>query len=407
MVNFYFLNYFIFMRIFLFLIILFFSCIQTAMSAEIQQINIVHINKIIEREPTIYSINPEIVDNGILGSKMAIKDNNTTGQFTNQNFKLIEKKIKPKESAKEIFENFRKNKYKFFILNVSKDDFIEIQSSDLIEDSIVINASLKDNNLRNQNCNKNVLHTAPSYKMLSDALIQFLKRKNWTKLLLISGVNERDKQFAESVKVSSKRFGLKITNEKIWDFSHDFRRTADLEIVKFTQGEKYQVLVLADEGNTFGDSGNSFGDYIPYRTWKPTVVVGGEVLKPTSWHFAHEQWGGNQMQSRFLKQSKRLMTNIDFNSWVGVRTLGEAITRTKSLDPKILLEKIMSEEFNLAAYKGKPVSYRNWNGQLRQPILLVTPRALVSVSPQPGFVHPRTELDTLGIDETDSKCKLN
>ena len=407
MVNFYFLNYFIFMRIFLFLIILFFSCIQTAMSAEIQQINIVHINKIIEREPTIYSINPEIVDNGILGSRMGIKDNNTTGKFTNQNFKLIEKKIGSKESAKEIFENFRKNKYKFFILNVSKDDFIEIQSSDLIEDSIVINASLKDNNLRNQNCNKNVLHTAPSYKMISDALIQFLKRKNWTKLLLISGVNERDKQFADSIKLSSDRFGLKITNEKIWDMTHDFRRTADLEILKFTQGEKYQVLVLADEGNTFGDSGNSFGDYIPYRTWKPTVVVGGEVLKPTSWHFAHEQWGGNQMQSRFLKQSKRLMTNIDFNSWVGVRTLGEAITRTKSLDPKILLEKIMDEEFNLAAYKGKPVSYRNWNGQLRQPILLVTPRALVSVSPQPGFVHPRTELDTLGIDETDSKCKLN
>ena len=395
------------MKIFLYIFLILISFTQKLISADIQQIQIVHLNRVIEREPTIYSINPEVIDNGILGSKMGIKDNNTTGKFTNQNFELIEKKITKKESAKQVFEEFRKEKYKFFILNVSKDDFAEIQSSDLIENSIVINASLKDNNLRNQNCNKNILHTAPSYKMVSDALIQFLKKKNWTKLLLISGVNERDKQFAESVKVSSKRFGLKITNEKIWDFSHDFRRTADLEIVKFTQGEKYQVLVLADEGNTFGDSGNSFGDYIPYRTWKPTVVVGGEVLKPTSWHFAHEQWGGNQMQSRFLKDSKRLMTNIDFNSWVGVRTLGEAITRTKSLDPKILLEKIMDEEFNLAAYKGKPVSYRNWNGQLRQPILLVTPRALVSVSPQPGFVHPRTELDTLGIDETDSKCKLN
>ena len=395
------------MKIFLYIFLILISFTQKLISADIQQIQIVHLNRVIEREPTIYSINPEVIDNGILGSKMGIKDNNTTGKFTNQNFELIEKKITKKESAKQVFEEFRKEKYKFFILNVSKDDFAEIQSSDLIEDSIVINASLKDNNLRNQNCNKNVLHTAPSYKMISDALIQFLKRKNWTKLLLISGVNERDKQFAESVKVSSKRFGLKITNEKIWDFSHDFRRTADLEIVKFTQGEKYQVLVLADEGNTFGDSGNSFGDYIPYRTWKPTIVVGGEVLKPTSWHFTHEQWGGNQMQSRFLKEYKRLMTNIDFNSWVGIRTLGEAIIRTKSLDVKILLEKIMDKEFNLAAYKGKPLSYRNWNGQLRQPILLVTPRALVSVSPQPGFVHPRTELDTLGIDEPDSKCKLN
>ena len=390
-----------------YIIFFYFFFIFSLGAADIQQIKIVHLNKIIERAPTIYSINPEIINNGILGSRMGIKDNNTTGKFTNQNFELIEKNIMPKESAKEIFEEFRKNKYKFFITNVSKDDFIKILSSDLMEGSILINASLKDNDIRNENCNKNVLHTAPSYRMVTDALIQFLKKKNWTKLLLISGVNERDKQFSDSIKISSKRFGLKIINEKIWDFTHDFRRTADLEIVKFTQGEKYDVLVLADEGNTFGDSGNSFGDYIPYRTWKPTIVVGGEVLKPTSWHFAHEQWGGNQMQSRFLKDAKRLMTNIDFNSWVGIRTLGEAITRTKSLDTKIVLGKIMDEKFNLAAYKGKPVSFRKWNGQLRQPILLVTPRALVSVSPQQGFVHPRTELDTLGIDESDTKCKLN
>ncbi len=391
--------------IFLFIIIFLQSSFLEA--ENIQQIKIVHINRVVEREPTIYSINPEIINNGILGSRMGIKDNNTTGKFTNQKFELIEKNIMPEESAKEIFEELRKNNYKFFILNVSIDDFNKILSSDLIEGSILVNTSLKDNDLRNENCKKQVLHTAPSYRMLTDALIQFLKKKNWTKLLLISGINERDKQFSDSIKISAKRFGLKITNEKVWNFTHDFRRTADLEIVKFTQGEKYEVLVLADEGNTFGDSGNSFGDYIPYRTWKPTIVVGGEVLKPTSWHFAHEQWGGNQMQSRFLKDSKRLMTDIDFNSWLGVRTFGEAITRSKSLDPKVLLNKIMNDKFNLAAYKGKPVSFRQWNGQLRQPILLVTPRALVSVSPQTGFVHPRTELDTLGIDQPDSKCRLN
>ena len=390
-----------------YIIFFYFLFIFSIIAAEIQQIKIVHLNRIIEREPTIYSINPEIINNGILGSRMGIKDNNTTGKFTNQNFELIEQNIMPNESAKEIFEKFRKDKYKFFILNVSKDDFNKILSSDLLEDALLINTSLKDNDLRNEKCNKQILHTAPSYRMLSDALTQFLKKKNWVKLLLISGVNERDKQFADSIKVSSKRFGLKIINEKVWDFNHDFRRSADLEVVKFTQGEKYEVLVLADEGNTFGDSGNSFGDYIPYRTWKPTIVVGGEVLKPTSWHFAHEQWGGNQMQSRFLKDSKRLMTNIDFNSWVGVRAIGEAITRTKSLDSKIVLDKIMDEKFNLAAYKGKPVSFRKWNGQLRQPILLVTPRALVSVSPQIGFVHPRTELDTLGIDQPDTKCRFN
>ena len=372
-----------------------------------QEIKIVHLKRMVEREPTIYSINPEIINNGILGSRMGIKDNNTTGKFTNQKFELIEKNIMPNESAKEIFEEFRKNNYNFFILDVSSEDLDKIISSDILGDALLINVSLKNNDFRNQKCDKQLLHTAPSYMMVTDALMQFLKKKNWTKLFLIFGTNNRDKQFKDSLKISVKKFGLTITNEKKWDFTHDFRRTADLEFVKFTQGEKYEVLVLADEGNTFGDSGNSFGDYIPYRTWKPTIVVGGEVLKPTSWHHTHEQWGGNQMQSRFLKNFNRFMTNIDFNSWVGIRVFGEAITKTKSLDPKTILDEILKENFNIAAYKGKPVSFRKWNRQLRQPILLVTPRALVSVSPQNGFLHPRTELDTLGIDEPDTKCKLN
>ena len=48
---------------------------------------------------------------------------------------------------------------------------------------------------------------------------------------------------------------------------------------------------------------------------------------------------------------------------------------------------------------------RNWNGQLRQPMLVTTPKLLVSVSPQPGFLHQFSELDTLGIDKPETKCK--
>ena len=37
--------------------------------------------------------------------------------------------------------------------------------------------------------------------------------------------------------------------------------------------------------------------------------------------------------------------------------------------------------------------------------LLADARALVSVSPQPGFLHQRSELDTLGIDEPETPCR--
>jgi hypothetical protein len=42
---------------------------------------------------------------------------------------------------------------------------------------------------------------------------------------------------------------------------------------------------------------------------------------------------------------------------------------------------------------------------MRQPILIAGPRLLVSVSPQPGYLHRTSELDTLGTDRDESKCR--
>jgi cbb3-type cytochrome oxidase cytochrome c subunit len=41
---------------------------------------------------------------------------------------------------------------------------------------------------------------------------------------------------------------------------------------------------------------------------------------------------------------------------------------------------------------------------MRQVVHLVHPRAVVANAPLPGFLHQATELDTLGLDEPESKC---
>jgi ABC transporter substrate binding protein (PQQ-dependent alcohol dehydrogenase system) len=64
------------------------------------------------------------------------------------------------------------------------------------------------------------------------------------------------------------------------------------------------------------------------------------------------------------------------------------------------------KDFDLAGFKGAKLTFRDWDGQLRQPVLLADDRSLVSVSPQPGFLHPDTELDTLGIDRPETKCHM-
>jgi ABC transporter substrate binding protein (PQQ-dependent alcohol dehydrogenase system) len=161
----------------------------------------------------------------------------------------------------------------------------------------------------------------------------------------------------------------------------------------------YDVLVAADESDVFAP-------YLPYRTWDARPVAGSAGLVPTSWDPAHDQWGANQLQNRFVAMFSRRMTERDGNAWAAARMIGEAASRGHAKDPKAMLGFFKSPDFSLAAFKGQRLTLRDWNLQLRQPILLVDGRMVVSVSPQEGFLHQVSELDTLGYDRPESKCKL-
>jgi ABC transporter substrate binding protein (PQQ-dependent alcohol dehydrogenase system) len=234
--------------------------------------------------------------------------------------------------------------------------------------------------------------------MRADALGQYLLSKHWTEWLLVVSSKEKDKRFADALKRAAKRYQMKIVDERIWKHSYDARRTAQKEVPVFTQGVDYDVLVVADEDSMFGD-------YLPYRSWKPRPVVGTHGLFATAWHRTHEQWGALQLNSRFRKHAKRDMTEVDYGAWLAVRAIGEAASRVQSASFVAIHNFIMGEQFALAGFKGRALSFRPWNGQLRQPVLLVWPRAVVSVLPLPEFLHPKNTLDTLGYDRAEITCQ--
>jgi ABC transporter substrate binding protein (PQQ-dependent alcohol dehydrogenase system) len=113
------------------------------------------------------------------------------------------------------------------------------------------------------------------------------------------------------------------------------------------------------------------------------------------------------LQNRFLKLNSRHMTALDMQAWTAARMIGEAAARAKSQDTKALFDFLKGPDFSVAAFKGQRLTLRDWNLQLRQPILLVDGRMVVSVSPQEGFLHQVSELDTLGVDRPETKCKLH
>ena len=362
------------------------------------ELSIVYLEQQVERPPVLSNLVGVPEDEGLQGARLAIKDNNAAGRFFKQTSLLREVVIAPEEDSVAAFRSELEAGQRFFVINAPRDQLLAMAEAASSTDAILFNVGAYDNSLRSTECRSNLLHTLPSRAMLTDALAQFLVYKKWSNWLLISGKRELDQQFAESLKRSAKRFGIKILEEKIWEFDADMRRSAQSEFPLFTQTRyDFEVLAIADETD-------DFGRYLAYHTWLPRPLVGTHGLVPVTWHKVIEQWGAAQLHSRFERLADRSMDEKDYSSWVAVRSLGETLLRAKTNAPTEMRDYLLSPEFKLAGFKGLKLDYRNWNGQLRQPVALVTEQALVSQSPQEGFLHPGTPLDSLGFDEAETKC---
>jgi ABC transporter substrate binding protein (PQQ-dependent alcohol dehydrogenase system) len=344
-------------------------------------------------------------DEGVAGARLAINDNNTTGRFLQQEFAL---EVIQSADAGELVAEVKKRVdagVTFVIADTSPQTLIALADAVKGRGALIFNAGSNDDRLRDADCRPNVVHTTPSRAMLADGLAQYLVWKRWRRWLLVRGTEPDDDAFAEALRRAATRFGAKIVEERPFKYEVGSRRAdggheqIQQQIPALTQNTPaYDVLAVADEGGLFGD-------YLPYRTFDPRPVAGTQGLVPTSWHPALEEWGATQFQNRFRRLADRPMRPLDYDVWVAVRSIGEAATRKKSAAPEDLIAHLKSPEFELAAFKGRKLTYRAWDGQLRQPILVATAKLTVTVSPQPGFLHQFTELDTLGIDKPESNCR--
>ncbi|MBR2117255.1 MAG: ABC transporter substrate-binding protein [Pseudomonadota bacterium] len=346
-------------------------------------------------------------DDGVAGARLAIEDNNTTGQFLNQRFTLEEVRLKDGEGPAAAATALADRNTMFIIADLPAEALVKAADATRDRGLMFLNAGAIDDRLREEDCRDNVIHTSPTRSMLADGLAQYLAWKQWNRWLLVVGSHPEDKLYADALRRAAARFGAKIVQERVFEDTGGARRTdsgvtlIQRQMPVFTQhAPAYDVLVAADESEVFAS-------YLPYRTWDPRPVAGSAGLVPKSWDAAHDQWGAVQMQSRFLKLNSRRMTALDMQAWTAARMIGEAASHIKSADPKTVLDFLKGPYFSLAAFKGQRLTLRDWNLQLRQPILLTDGRKVVSVSPQEGFLHQVSELDTLGVDRPETRCKLN
>jgi ABC transporter substrate binding protein (PQQ-dependent alcohol dehydrogenase system) len=348
---------------------------------------------------------PPPADEGVLGARVALADNATTGRFTGQAWTLEEHAAPDEAGVLEAARAALAAGRRLIVADLPAPLLLKVADLPEAKDALLLDAVDTDDSLRAEDCRRNVLHLLPSRAMLADALMQYLTVKGWTRILLAIGPQQADQLLGAAFRGAAKKFRVRIVEEKPWTFVEGARRSdtghfaIEAEVARFTQGIDYDVLVVADEAGAFADS-------IPFHTTDPRPVAGSAGMVPSAWSPVFEQWGATQLQWRFLKAAHRPMTDRDYGAWMAMRALGEAATRTHSVDPATIEDFIRGKDFELAAFKGSRLSFRAWDGQLREPVLLSDPKQLISVSPQPGFLHQFSELDTLGVDQPETKCRM-
>ncbi|MBI6629141.1 ABC transporter substrate-binding protein [Pontibaca salina] len=341
-------------------------------------------------------------DMGFAGATLGNEDNQTTGSFLGIEFSTEFVATSP-DKAGEALAALQADGIALIVVLASDDDLLALADA-AGEGALILNAMARGTTLRDVQCRANILHIAPSQAMLADAVTQFAMWKKWPRWFLIEGSNAADLALGAEYRRAAQKFGAKLVEQRIFEDTGGSRRAdtghvlVQRQIPVFTQGARDHDLVIA------ADASDVFALYLPFHTWAPRPVMGSAGLRPVTFHATHESWGAMQFQTRFEKLANRYVREEDYQAWLALRVIGEAVIRTNSADPATLKDFALGDSFELAAFKGQAVTFRDWNGQLRQPILLTDSKVTVSVSPQEGYLHQRTALDTLGLDQPESAC---
>jgi ABC transporter substrate binding protein (PQQ-dependent alcohol dehydrogenase system) len=260
----------------------------------------------------------------------------------------------------------------------------------------VLNVGQAADALRERECRANLWHVIPSERMRADALAQALMARRWTNVLLLQGPGADDAARSTTAQAALKRYGLKLAAVKPFKLSADPRERELANPLLLTGGG------LAYDAVWVVDSDGEFARSLPYRTALPRPVVGDAGLVALAWHAQFERFGAPQVVRRFAKAHARPMTAHDWASWMAGRALVAAAVGAPNGPLAAWSRALAGAE--LDGSKGVAMSFRDWDGQLRQPLLLSDGQGVVAQAPAEGVLHPKNVLDTLGADAPEKLC---
>lgn len=335
------------------------------------------------------------------GAELGISDAAMLGGALGIDFRLVKSSAGTDEALEQTVSGWIADEdVHFIITDLPAGDLLKLADSQKGKPVLFLNVSARQDSLRGEDCRSDIVDLIPSESMLTDALVQYLVTKNWRNIFVLQGPAPQDAEKVAALRRSAQKFGAHVVEIKPFVLGEDPRHRDENNVALMTAGVDADVIFVADWSR-------EFARYIPYQTSQPRPVVGDAGLTPTAWHWSWYRNGAPQLQHRFEKLADpRRMNPESWAAWTAVKAVTQSAARAGSLHFSAIRQFMLGPRLNLDGAKGNPMSFRPWDHQLRQPILLATADAVIARAPLPQFLHETNDLDTLGIDQPENRCRF-
>lgn len=334
------------------------------------------------------------------GAELGIADAQTIGKVIGVDFGLKSRLGDSIEDISATVREWSARGMHFVIADLPAAELLTLADAVADLPLTIFNIGANEDSLRGENCRANVVHMLPSYRMLTDAMTQFLVSRQWRNILVLQGPLPQDQQIVEALKQSAQFFGARIVDVRPFVLSNDPTNRERGNVALVTAGAPdHDVVYVAD-------SEGEFARFVPYETNAPRPVVGAAGLTAKAWSWAYQNHGSSEVTYRFEQLVPRHMDDQDWAAWISTKAVVQSVLRTKNGDYPTLRAYLLGDTLNLDGGKGNPLSVRPWDHQLRQAIPLATGNAVLDEAPITGFLHQTNDLDTLGVDAPQSTCRF-
>lgn len=333
----------------------------------------------------------------IQAAQLGASDAEVGLRATGQALKVVEATAGSAADLGKVLQQLKTDRVAYWVLDLPEAQFAQaVQAAG--GSALLFNASAGADALRGSQCAAMLFHSYPSQAMFSDALAQYLAARSWRNALVLQGPQAADQLQGQAWQRATKRYGIKTVDTKPFKLSGD-PRERDLSNTRLlTNDRNHDVVAVMDADGEFART-------LPYATQQPRPVVGANGLMALAWHAQWERNGGPQVNRRFAWLAQRPMVGQDWAAWVAVKSIAALVSdHSKAALPE-QARLLRSGQVFVDGAKGPRLSYRAWDGQLRQPLFLSHVDGVASTAPLDGVLHPIEVMDTLGVDEKESPCK--